>query len=156
VRVDVRAVPAHLSPARDLIEAMVAELEPLYGRIDGPAAPSATPEDFAAPHGIFVVLYDAGGPVAGGGVKRWDEGIAEIKRMYVVPAARGRGHGRTLLEALEHAARTLGYTHARLDTGPEQPGARGLYESAGYVAIDDYNANPHASYWGEKRISDRR
>jgi GNAT superfamily N-acetyltransferase len=150
---DVRPVPAHLSPARDLIEAMVAELEPLYGRIDGAEAPSATPDDFDAPHGVFIVLYDAGGPVAGGGVKRWDEGVAEIKRMYVVPGARRRGLGRTLLEALEDAARSLGYTHARLDTGAQQPHARTMYTSAGYVEIDDYNGNPHASFWGEKRLA---
>jgi GNAT superfamily N-acetyltransferase len=150
---DVRPVPAHISPARDLIEAMVAELVPLYGRIDGPDAPTATPEDFAAPHGTFIVLFDSGGPVAGGGVKRLDEQVGEIKRMYVVPQARGRGHGRTLLEALEHEARQLGYTHVRLDTGIQQPNAQALYESAGYVSIEDYNGNPHASYWGEKPLS---
>lgn len=149
---DARPVPAHLSPAHDLIEAMIAELEPLYGRIDGPGSPSARAEDFAAPHGTFIVLFDAGGPVAGGGVKRLDEAVAEIKRMYVVPTARRQGHGRTLLAALEHAARSLGYSHVRLDTGRHQPHAQALYESAGYVAIDDYNGNPHASYWGEKRI----
>jgi GNAT superfamily N-acetyltransferase len=72
--------------------------------------------------------------------------------MYVVPDARGRGVGRATLIALEEEARRLGYRRARLDTGPRQPHARALYESAGYAAIPDYNANPYAAYWGEKRL----
>ena len=59
--------------------------------------------------------------------------------MYVVPAARGQGLARTLLRALEDAARGLGYSIARLDTGPRQPHARGLYESEGYVPIANFN-----------------
>ncbi len=72
--------------------------------------------------------------------------------MYVVPEARGRGVSRELLAALEDCARTLGFLIARLDTGPEQPAARHLYESAGYVEIPNFNANPVATYFGEKRL----
>jgi GNAT superfamily N-acetyltransferase len=152
----IRQTPADEPPASDLIEAMVAELEPLYGRIDVDHAPSATPQDFAPPGGAFVVLYDGGVPVAGGGVKRLDARTGEIKRMYVVPEARGRGLGRALLVALEDAARALGYTKARLDTGPRQPNSRALYVSAGYAEIADYNGNPFASFWGEKALETRR
>ncbi len=67
-----------------------------------------------------------------GGVKRLDGMACEIKRMFVAPEARGRGAARILLEALEDRARELGYVTARLDTGPRQPHARALYESAGY------------------------
>jgi len=73
--------------------------------------------------------------------------------MYVVPAARGHGVARALLRALEDAARGLGYGVARLDTGPRQPHARGLYESEGYVAIGNFNSNPVATFFGEKRLS---
>ncbi len=72
------------------------------------------------------------------------------------PAARGRGHARELLRALEDAARDLGYGVVRLDTGPRQPHAQAMYESAGYRPIGNFNANPVASFWGEKRLASER
>jgi GNAT superfamily N-acetyltransferase len=145
-------VPSDQRPATDLVEAMIQDVAQMYGRIDVPGAPSATPADMAPPGGAFVVLFDDDVPVAGGGLKRLDGEACEIKRMYVVPEARGRGLGRALLEALESEARRLGYRLARLDTGPQQPGAQRMYETAGYRAIEDFNANPFASFWGEKAL----
>lgn len=139
--------------ALDLVAAMLRELGELYAP-GLTAGPSAEPEELSPPSGGFVVLVDDGHPVAGGGIKRLDARACEIKRMYVVPGARGRGVGKALLEALEALARDLGYAVARLDTGPRQPGAQRMYERAGYVAVSDYNANPYASFWGEKRLSD--
>ena len=147
-------IPADRPPAADLIAAMVAEMATLYGPIDVPGMPSATPADFAPPHGTFLVGFDDDcAPVCAGGVKRLDDDAAEIKRMYVVPAARGRGLARILLAALEGAALDLGYDTARLDTGARQPQAQALYESAGYRTIGNFNANPVAAYWGEKRLA---
>ena len=146
-------LPAAAPPASDLLAAMVAEMATLYGAIDGPDMPSATAADFSPPRGTFLVGFDEDGtPVCGGGVKRLDDRAAEIKRMYVVPAARGRGHARALLRALEDAARGLGYATVRLDTGPRQAHAQAMYEAAGYRAIGNFNANPVASYWGEKEL----
>jgi len=146
-------VPADVSPASDLVAAMVAEMAPLYGQIDAPGMPSATPADFAPPRGTFLVGFDDdGAPVCCGGIKGLDRDAAEVKRMYVVPAARGRGVAKALLAALEDAARALGYTIARLDTGPRQPHAQRMYEAAGYRPIGNFNANPVASFWGEKRL----
>jgi GNAT superfamily N-acetyltransferase len=139
-------------PASELLEAMVSELEPLYGRIDVPQAPSATPADFAPPGGSFLIGYEDGEPVCVGGIKRLPDGACEIKRMYVVPQARGRGLARELLAALEDEARSLGYELARLDTGPRQPHAERMYRAAGYAEIGNFNANPFASFWGEKRL----
>jgi GNAT superfamily N-acetyltransferase len=148
-----RAMDAATPPASDLIEAMIADLIPLYGRIDGADAPRATPEDFSPPDGVFLVGYsDSGEPLCGGGVKRLGEGLAEIKRMFVVPAARGQGLAGELLTALEDAARALGYARVRLDTGAKQPRAERLYRRAGYAEIPDYNGNPYASYFGEKTL----
>lgn len=90
--------------------------------------------------------------MACGGIKRLGPRVAEIKRMYVAPAARSRGVARRLLATLEEAARGLGYATVRLDTGPAQPHARALYASAGYRTISDYNANPYAGWWGEKAL----
>jgi len=106
----------------------------------------------APPDGAFLVAYEHDRPLACGGLKRLDAKSAEIKRMYVVPQARGGGLGRSLLAALEEEARRLGYRRAPLDTGPRQPHARALYASAGYIAISAYNTNPVADYWGEKRL----
>ena len=146
-------VPAGEPPATDLVAAMVAEMATIYGPIDVPGMPSATPADFSPPHGMSLVGYDvAGTAVCGGGVKPLGDGAAEIKRMYVVPGARRRGLGRLLLGALEDAARDLGYSTVRLDTGPRQPRAQALYEAAGYRPIGNFNGNPVASYWGEKRL----
>ena len=147
-----RADPAE-PPASDLVRAMVEEMEPLYGRIDVPHAPSASPADFTPPTGVFLVgRDDSGRPVAGGGVKGLGDGACEIKRMYVDPSVRGRGVGRELLAALEDAARSLGYRVARLDTGEKQPHAERMYREAGYRAIGNFNGNPFASFFGEKDL----
>lgn len=139
--------------ALSLVGAMVDEVSELYGRIDVPEAPSATPEDFSADRGgAFLVIYEDGEAVAGGGLKRLDDEAAEIKRMFVVPAARGRGHASRLLKALEDEARRLGYRVTRLDTGEHQPQAQAMYERAGYARIGNFNANPFASFWGEKAL----
>jgi GNAT superfamily N-acetyltransferase len=118
--------------------------------------PAAGPEQFSPPGGTFLVGFDDDGTVlCGGGVKRLSDGVAEIKRMYVVPEARGRGLARVLLVALEDAARDLGYERVRLDTGPKQPAAERLYRSAGYTEIGNFNDNYMASFWGEKTLRAR-
>jgi GNAT superfamily N-acetyltransferase len=147
-----RPARADEPPGHDLLEAMITELEPLYGRIDVPGAPTASPADLAPPGGAFLLGRRDGEAIACGGVKRLDARTCEIKRMYVAPAARGRGVARALLTALEDEARRLGYEVARLDTGPHQPHAERLYREAGYAEIANFNANPLASFWGEKRL----
>jgi GNAT superfamily N-acetyltransferase len=149
--VEVRRMAGTDPAARELIDAMVREMQELYDERLGVVSP-ASPEGLSPPHGGFLVLSEDGRALAGGGVRRFDERTCEIKRMYVVPDARGRGVGRELLAALESLARDLGYAVARLDTGAKQPGARRMYERAGYVAVPDYNGNPYAAYWGEKRL----
>jgi GNAT superfamily N-acetyltransferase len=139
-------------PASVLVAAMIDELVPLYGRIDIPGAPSATPVEMAPPGGTFLVGWEDEVAVCCGGLKRLDEATCEIKRMFVIVPARGRGIAGLLLDALERAARDLGYTVARLDTGRHQPHAQRLYERAGYVSVEDFNGNPFASFWGEKRL----
>jgi len=133
--------------AGELIGAMVAEVEAMYG-----SAVAARPEDLSPPAGAYVTLWEDRRAVAGGGLLRLDDDTCEIKRMYVVPEARGGGAGRELLAALEALGRERGYTRVRLDTGAKQPRARRIYERAGYRPIPDYNDNPLAAYWGEKAL----
>ena len=148
--IEVRPEPGDGEVAQALVSAMTAEMMGLYGMSEMPTP--AAPDELGPPDGAFVVIYEDGEPVAGGGLKRLSAEAVEIKRMYVMPEARSRGHARRLLAALEDAARELGYEIARLDTGPQQPHARALYESAGYRSIPSYNGNEVASYWGEKAL----
>ena len=94
-----------------------------------------SPEYFQPPDGTFLVAFEDGEAIACGGVGRLDETTGELRRMYVLPAHRSRGLGRAILEELENAARALGYTRMRLETGNEAPEALGLYTSSGYEPI---------------------
>jgi GNAT superfamily N-acetyltransferase len=147
---EARRVPGTDPVALELVAAMVDELSSVYE--PGLARFPLAPEELAPPGGGFLVLWEDGRALAGGGVRGLDDGACEIKRMYVQPEARGRGVGRTLLAELERLARDLGYAVVRLDTGAKQPQAQRMYERAGYVAVPDYNGNPYASFWGEKRL----
>jgi putative acetyltransferase len=135
---DFGAEPARFD-APDVYALVVAQQEELTGgdgRGDiGPARHAAM---FEPPDGVFLAVRDGGRPVACGGVCRFDETRAELKRMYVVPEVRGRGLGRVVLEALEAEARRLGYTGIVLETGVGQAEALGLYTSAGYEPIPCY------------------
>jgi GNAT superfamily N-acetyltransferase len=137
-----------------LIAAFAVEMSELYGglQLDAPGMPTAGPADLGPPGGAFLVGYADGRPVSCGGVKRLPDGACELKRMYVAPHARRHGVARQLLHALEDTARDLGFTVARMDTGPRQPHAQALYEAEGYVPIGNFNANPAASWWGEKAL----
>jgi GNAT superfamily N-acetyltransferase len=148
----IRRMPAGESPAKELLAAIEAELQGLYGGGTIANTPSATPEDFGAPGAGFLVLFRGERAIACGGIKAMGPGLGEIKRMYVVPDERSRGHARRLLDGLEELARELGHTSVRLDTGDRQPHALALYDSAGYRRIPDYNDNDYASYWFEKDL----
>jgi GNAT superfamily N-acetyltransferase len=137
-----------------LAAAMAAEIAVLYDGLDqnGPQMPAAGPAQLGPPDGGFWVGYVGDVRVCCGGIKRLDATACEIKKMYVVPAARGRGLAHRLLAFLEDTARSLGYTVARLDTGPAQPDSQHIYEKVGYRPIDNFNANPVATYFGEKSL----
>lgn len=64
--------------------------------------------------------------------------LGEVKRLYVVPDARGRGLSRVLMDAVETAARDLGYRRLQLETGMQQPEALALYRGLGYTDIAPY------------------
>lgn len=121
---------------------LMQRLQAFYGEVygDGDVTP-VVPADFRAPSGLFLVGYEDGVPVATGAWRAVDadpadparrDGDAELKRMYVEPAARGRGHARTVLVALERAAAAAGRRRMILETGDPQSAAIALYESSGY------------------------
>jgi GNAT superfamily N-acetyltransferase len=149
-----RRARADTPPGSEMIVALLAELTQLFGWSAGPNTPSATPAELAPPNGAFLIGRRDGVPIACGGVKRLGEGLAEIKRVYVVPAARSQGVARETIGAVEDAARALGYARMRMDT--HQAHGRALCLSLGYVEIADYNGNPHANFWGEKDLAAAR
>jgi len=141
------------APADDLLAAMRAELNDVYETFSRLDNPPLTPVELRAPTGAYLIGYEGTDAVAGGGLRRLEEDVAEIKRMYVRPAARSRGVAGALLAALEEAAVSLGYTATRLDTGPKQVHAQRLYRRTGYMEVLPYNDNPFACFWGEKRLA---
>jgi GNAT superfamily N-acetyltransferase len=153
MKLSFRPVSLKADPAAALVSCMRAEMAALYDDldIDAPDMPKAGPNELGPPGGVFLVGSDSTGrPLCCGGLKRLSDEACEIKRMYVIPEARGRGVGRALLTALEQAASELGYRLTCLDTGPRQPDAERMYRRAGYKPIDNFNANPVASFFGEK------
>jgi GNAT superfamily N-acetyltransferase len=137
-------------PASKLLAEMRVELNDVYESFSRLDNPPLVPDELRGPDGAYLVGYLGTEAVAGGGLRRLDDGVAEIKRMFVRPAARSRGVARALLGALEQTARELGYERIRLDTGPRQIHGLALYRSAGYVDVPPYNENPFACFWGEK------
>lgn len=107
-------------------------------RYGGPDETPVDPAEFADPRGRFLVAYLDREPVGCGGIRLLADGVAEIKRMYVEPAVRGRGVARALLGVLEDAAREAGCREIRLETGSLQPEAMALYASSGYSLIPPY------------------
>jgi len=140
--------------AQRLADALDAEL---LGRYDGVGGSGGEPpeSDFEPPDGAFLVGYEDGEPVACGGVCRYDETTAEIRRMYITPVVRGRGLSRAMLAGLEQQARRLGYTAVRLETGRRQPEAIRLYESSGFEPIARYGpyVDDERSVCFEKRLT---
>jgi GNAT superfamily N-acetyltransferase len=133
---------------------MVAEVQAEYVELyGGPDAAEVDPAEFAPPAGLFLVALLDGAPVAMGGWRRLSDGDAEIKRMYVVRAARRRGLARALLAELERTAAAAGVARLVLNTGPEQPAAIALYADAGYVAVPGfghYADYPDALFYGKR------
>ena len=123
--------------AQALIEALNAELTLRYPE-DGATHFRLEPEEVAPGRGVFLVAYVEDEAVGCGAVRLLGGEGAEIKRMYVREAARGRGVGRAMLAALEAEARALGARRLLLETGERQHEAICLYESAGFVRIERF------------------
>jgi GNAT superfamily N-acetyltransferase len=121
-----------VEPGLTLVAALLDELRTLYGEEDEDAP---SPDDLASPKGVFLVASRNREPVGCGGIKHFADGIAEVKRMYVVPAARRSGVARAVLAEVEAEARRRGYRELRLETGVKQPEAIALYQSAGFELI---------------------
>ncbi len=100
------------------------------------------PGAYARPRGRLLLAMEGEEPAGCGALRPIAPGIAELKRMWVRPAFRGRGLGRAIAEALLAAAREEGYRAARLDTLPSMREAQALYRSLGFRDTAAYYDNP--------------
>jgi GNAT superfamily N-acetyltransferase len=110
-------------------------------------------DDLAAPTGVFLVARLDDAPSGCVGVRLGPPGLAELTRMFVVPEARGRGGGPTLLAAAEEWARRRDIHTIRLDTRLDLLSARRLYTAHGYREIPAYSRGPYAECWYAKEIA---
>lgn len=148
--------PVAYQPATELLREYVAEVA---ARIAGFDADGVDPAVEARDGSMAVTCDTAGRPVACVAVRLIGPGIAEIKRMYVRPGARGGGVGSAVLAAAERIAADLGADTVRLDTAAPLTEALALYRRNGYQEIPRYNDNPSATHWLQKRLApavDRR
>jgi N-acetylglutamate synthase-like GNAT family acetyltransferase len=98
--------------------------------------------EYAPPGGAFILAEDAGQYLGCIGLRRLSADSGEIKRLYIVPAARGRGLGRVLVERVLAVARALGYRSVFLDTLPFMKEAQALYSALGFRPTTAYRFNP--------------
>lgn len=126
-----------IDAAAQLIAALNLELTKQYPE-EGATHFRLDADEVADGRGALLVARREGVAIACGAVRLLDARTAELKRMYVIPAARGEGVSRQLLAALEQEARQLGATRLVLETGVRQVAALRLYESSGFVHIERY------------------
>ena len=142
-----------------LVDAVQAEYVERYG---GPDDSPMDGDAFAPPRGRFFVALAGDEPVAMGGWRLRPDLVdlgasraAEVKRMYVAPAARRSGLARLVLRRLEDSARADGCDLLVLETGLKQPEAIDLYESSGYVPVTPfghYKDSPLSRYFGRRLV----
>ncbi len=132
----------HLAEIRALFEEYETELDfdlcfqNFQAELDG------LPGAYAPPQGCLLLAESEGRAAGCVALRNLEEGICEMKRLYVRPAFRGRKIGRLLAEALIGQARGMGYAAMRLDTVPKMKRARALYAKLGFREIAPYYTNP--------------
>ena len=113
---------------------------------------SGLPGEYAPPRGALFVAVEGERHLGMIALRPLDGTIAEMKRLYVRPEARGRGLARRLIARLCDEGKRLNYTELRLDTLPKMGEAQALYETYGFVDIEPYYETPIAGtrFMGKK------
>ena len=152
-RISIDLLDPRSEPARYCLGEYYAELSRRFARGYDVALsrdPDAT--DMIAPRGAFFVALSDGLPLGCVGLKGAGGPLAEIKRLWVAPAARGLGLARRLMDAAETAARQLSITTLRLDTNSALGEAMQLYRRTGWTQIERFNDDPYPDLFFEKRL----
>lgn len=114
---------------------------------------SASTAELTPPAGYFVVARSSGRPVGCGALKVKEDGIGEIKRIWVDASMRGLKVGQRILDAL---ARRRGLRQLRLDTNRTLKEAQALYRRSGYREVKAFNDEPYAHHWFVKTLRSGR
>jgi putative acetyltransferase len=102
------------------------------------------PGAYAPPRGMLLLAGPAAAPIGCVALRPMADSMAEVKRLYVRPAARGTGLGMRLAQAVIDGARAIGYRELKLDTLEHMTAARTLYERLGFRECAPYYHNPIA------------
>jgi ribosomal protein S18 acetylase RimI-like enzyme len=124
--------PDHLKSARDLFEEYARSLGFDLGFQDFAAELQNLPGEYAPPHGCILLAKQDDRIVGCVALRKLEETICEMKRLYVIPEARGNGIGSKLAEAAILRAKEMGYKRMRLDTLSSMESANRLYSSLGF------------------------
>ena len=152
--VDVAIEDPRSEAAQQCLRAYAAELQAtVENGFDTARSRPVDPAALTAPKGLLLVARLHAEPVACGALKLPPGEPAEIKRLWVAPAARGLGVGRRVLSELEAHARRRGAAVVHLDTNRALRAATALYRSSGYVEVEPFNDEPYADHWFEKRLA---
>ena len=139
--------------ARDCLSAYYAELNRRFAQgFDVALSRDPEAEAMIRPRGSFLVALSDGLPLGCVGVKGNGSAVAEIKRLWVAPAARGLGLAKRLMAEAEAIARDLGVTTLRLDSNSALPEAAQLYRRSGWREIPRFNDDPYPDLFFEKTI----
>ena len=147
---------ARESPRQDDVAALIRQSDALMQSLYPAESNHLVDIDaLAAPHVHFFVAREDGRALGCGAFVVGTEKNAEMKRVFVDPAARGKGIARLIMDALEREAATLGIERMQLETGIKQPEAITLYRKFGYVErgpFGAYKPDP-LSLFMEKRLA---
>ena len=151
---------APLDPTHPDAQALMARSEALMSALYPSESNHFEPaHGLRPPHGAFWGLWVGDALVGCGGVKHHapagEPAYGEIKRLFVLDRARGRGAAKQLMARLEADLLALGVKLARLETGIHQPEALGLYRRLGYVErgpFGDYAPDPLSAFF-EKALA---